>query len=116
MKNVENLAVNTYVQVVGLRGHKGELNMAVIRTLYKILPEKAGSEVIDSIVNEIRKRSREGMFKLIDYKREPVAFGLYSLLILIEFEEKEGILSKVESLLSSIEGVQSINVIRMSRF
>lgn len=89
--------------------------MAVIRALYRILPEKVGDEVINSIINKIHNKAEKGIFKVINYRKEPVAFGLYCLLILIEFEEKEGLLNEIEFTLSSINGVKSLEAIKVSR-
>ena len=86
-----------------------------VRILYRILPEEAGEEVVDRILGEIERRAGEAGFKVLDHRKEPVAFGLNALLLLLEVEEAGGVLERVEEELRSIEGVSSVEAVRLTR-
>ena len=90
--------------------------MAMIRILYKILPSDVEEKTIENIISNIKILSSEMEFKLNDYKIEPIAFGLNALKILLSLEEKsDDLLEKIETKLSNMKGVSSIEVIGMTR-
>ena len=86
-----------------------------VRILYRILPEEPGEEVIARIVEGLRDREGRAGFRVLDYRSEPVAFGLNALLLLVEVEEAGGVLDRVEEEIRSVEGVSSVETIRLTR-
>ena len=48
-------------------------------------------------------------------EEKPIAFGLKALMVKVVVEDKEGILDAVESTLTGISGVQSIEAVEMGR-
>ena len=86
-----------------------------INIIYRILPEETGEEIIEEIIEELARKADELNFKILDYKKEAVAFGLFSLLLLIEVEEREGILEDIEAAIASTKGVSTLDVIKLTR-
>lgn len=89
--------------------------MAHVRILYKILPKDIEEGINEEIISSIKRKSEEIGFKFLDYKEEPIAFGLNAVLVLIEVEEREGVLKEVEDALATIPLVSTIEVVRLTR-
>ena len=79
----------------------------------KILPSESDSD-IDSIPNILRETLPES-FKLLAHKKEPIAFGLYSVLADITLEDAEGQMELLEESIRKVEAVGEIEVINVSR-
>ena len=90
--------------------------MAAMRIVYKIMPTEPGEDIIKVIVDKISELSSKLNIKLHDYKVEPIAFGLYSLKILISMpEEEDGVLNRFEEEVKNINEVESLEVVGMTR-
>jgi elongation factor 1-beta len=92
---------------------KGDEIMGEVGITYRILPE---SPEID--LNELAKKIRETAEEkatLQGMQEKPIAFGLNALLIRVIIEDKEGGPDEIESALNNIPGVQSVEVMDMSR-
>jgi len=79
----------------------------------KILPSESDSD-IDSIP-KILKEALPEPFKLLAHKKEPIAFGLYSVLADITLEDAEGQMELLEESIRKVEAVGEIEVINVSR-
>ena len=79
----------------------------------KILPSESDSD-IDSIPNILKETLPES-FKLLVHKKEPIAFGLYSVLADITLEDAEGQMELLEESIRKVEAVGEIEVINVSR-
>jgi len=90
--------------------------MGRINIIYKIMPHDIGREAVNDIVNKVSELCNNMHIKLHDYKIEPVAFGLFSLKILVSIPEEKGdIMNILEENMRKLEGIKSIEVVGMSR-
>jgi elongation factor 1-beta len=78
-----------------------------------MLPSESDADV-DSIPRILKETLPEG-FKLLAHKKEPIAFGLYSLLADFTLEDSEGQMELLEESLRKVEAVGEIEVINVSR-
>ena len=79
----------------------------------KILPSESEAD-IDSIPNILKETLPEG-FKLLAHAKEPIAFGLYSILDDFTLEDSEGQMDLLEETIRKIDAVGEIEVINVSR-
>lgn len=79
----------------------------------KMLPSESDAD-IDSIPRILKETLPEG-FKLLAHKKEPIAFGLYSLLADFTLDDSEGQMELLEESIRKIEAVGEIEVINVSR-
>jgi elongation factor 1-beta len=78
-----------------------------------MLPSESDSD-IDSIPKILKETLPEG-FKLLAHKKEPIAFGLYSLLADFTLDDSEGQMELLEDSIRKVEAVGEIEVINVSR-
>jgi len=70
---------------------------------------------LDKLVNEIKARMPE-KFEVVRHEKVYIAFGLYALrLFIIMPEEYEGGTEDLEKVLTSIEGVSSVDIEMVTR-
>lgn len=79
----------------------------------KMLPSESDAD-IDSIPRILRETLPEG-FKLLAHKKEPMAFGLYSLLADFTLDDSEGQMELLEESIKKVEAVGEIEIINVSR-
>ncbi len=79
----------------------------------KMLPSESDAD-IDSIPRILKETLPEG-FKLLAHKKEPIAFGLYSLLADFTLVDSEGQMELLEESIRKVEAVGEIEVINVSR-
>ena len=79
----------------------------------KMLPSESDAD-IDSIPNILKETLPEG-FKLLAHKKEPIAFGLYSVLADFTLDDSEGQMELLEESIRKVEAVGEIEVINVSR-
>jgi len=79
----------------------------------KMLPSESDSD-IDSIPKILKETLPEG-FKLLAHKKEPIAFGLYSLLADFTLNDAEGQMELLEESIRKVEAVGEIEVVNVSR-
>lgn len=79
----------------------------------KMLPSESDAD-IDSIPRILKETLSEG-FKLLAHKKEPIAFGLYSLLADFTLDDSEGQMELLEESIRKVEAVGEIEVINVSR-
>lgn len=78
---------------------------------YRVLPE--GLEVdLDKLKNDIGKALPAGALLKASEQR-PVAFGLKALHVLIVLDDKKGGAEAVETAISGVPGVQSVEIVEM---
>ncbi len=78
-----------------------------------MLPSESDAD-IDSIPKILKETLPEG-FKLLAHKKEPIAFGLYSLLADFTLDDSEGQMELLEETIRKVEAVGEIEVINVSR-
>ena len=79
----------------------------------KILPSDAETN-LDEVSKSLSETIPSGM-ELNSVTKEPVAFGLFSLLIDFIMDDSEGQMDKLEHYLESTQGVGQFEVVTMSR-
>ena len=79
----------------------------------KMLPSESDVD-IDSIPRILKETLPEG-FKLLAHKKEPIAFGLYSILADFTLDDSEGQMELLEESIRKVEAVGEIEVINVSR-
>jgi elongation factor 1-beta len=79
----------------------------------KILPSDAETN-LDEVSKSLSDTIPSGM-ELNSVTKEPVAFGLFSLLIDFIMDDSEGQMDKLEHFLESTHGVGQFEVVTMSR-
>ncbi len=80
--------------------------------IYRIMPESP--EAMDSIKKELEERVKSVGAELNRMDEKPIAFGLKALEIAIIMDDKSGKSGELEEKLSTIPGVQSLELVDMS--
>lgn len=88
--------------------------MSQVAALVRVLPEDA-----DIKAEDLYRRVADllpSKFRIIEYRAEPIAFGIEALLLLILMPENiEGGTEELEQALMSIGGVGQVDVLRVTR-
>ncbi len=85
--------------------------MGEVALQYRVLPD--GLEVnLDDLLGNITKALPEGALIKASEKK-PVAFGLQALHVLVVLDDKKGGAETVESAISGVAGVQSVEIVQM---
>lgn len=79
----------------------------------KILPSESESDM-DSVPKMLTESLPQG-FKLIEHSKEPIAFGLYSVVADFTLDDSEGQMDLLEESIRKVEAVGEIEVINVSR-
>lgn len=90
--------------------------MAKVNIIYRIMPTEVGDEILAEIIRELKNKAKSKGFDLLDYKEEPIAFGLKALLVLFSVEEREGVTEELESIINSVNKVSNWEVVRLTRY
>jgi len=87
------------------------LSMGEVGLQYRVLPE--GLEVdLDKLEQDIKGALPEGAH-LKASEKKPLAFGLKALHVLVVMDDKKGGSEQVESAISALPGVQSVEIVEM---
>ncbi len=87
--------------------------MARVGATVKVMPESPKSD-LQALRKSLASRVPPAM-KLEGFREEPVAFGLKALIASVTLEDAEGGTDPLEEAWSRIEGVQSVQVLEVSR-
>jgi elongation factor 1-beta len=79
----------------------------------KILPSEAETD-LDVIVNKLKSNIPNAM-GLERFGKEPLAFGIYSLICDFTLNDEEGQMDSLEDYIKKTEGVSEIQVMSVSR-
>jgi len=80
---------------------------------YRIMPESTDIDIRE-LGEKVRNASKD-IAKVQGMQEKPIAFGVTALLIRVIIEDKEGGPEEIENALSGISGVQSVEVMDMTR-
>jgi len=90
--------------------------MAKMGLIYKINPDKPGDQYANELVEKIKEIAGNLGGELKDHKLEPLAFGLYTLTVLIAVDESnETFPNEFEAAVKKLDGVSSIENVGMTR-
>ena len=109
VKAVESSQDFINVSIVVLR----DLKMSRLVARVKILPSEAETD-LDDIINKLKLAIPNGM-GLERYGKEPIAFGLNSLICDFSLNDEEGQMDSLEEYIKKTEGVSEIQVMNISR-
>ena len=85
--------------------------MGEVGLQYRVLPE--GLEIdLKKLEDDIKKALPE-FAKLRAAEQRPLAFGLKALHVLVVMDDKKGGAEQVESAISGVPGVQSVEIVEM---
>ncbi len=87
--------------------------MGEVAITYRIMPESTDIDIRE-LGDKVRNASKD-IAKVQGMQEKPIAFGLTALLIRVIIEDKEGGPEEIEKALSGISGVQSVEVMDMTR-
>lgn len=87
--------------------------MGEVAIVYRIMPQ--GTDVDIKELGQNVAEAARSVAQIQGMQEKPVAFGITALLIRVIIEDKEGGPDEIEKTLSAIDGVQSIEVLEMSR-
>jgi elongation factor 1-beta len=79
----------------------------------KILPSESETDIMS--IPKILSETLPEELKLIAHTKEPIAFGLYSILADFTLDDSEGQMDLLEESIRKIKGVGQIEVINVSR-
>ena len=79
----------------------------------KILPSEAETN-LDDIINKLKSNIQNAM-GLERFGKEPLAFGIYSLICDFTLNDEEGQMDSLEDYIKKTEGVSEIQVLNISR-
>jgi elongation factor 1-beta len=79
----------------------------------KILPSESETDIMP--IPKILSETLPEELKLIAHTKEPIAFGLYSILADFTLDDSEGQMDLLEESIRKIKGVGQIEVINVSR-
>ncbi len=88
--------------------------MARVIITFKIMPEGVDID-LDGLKGQIVKKINAFGGIVTEDKKEPVAFGLNALNITFNLDEDKGDTEELESEICKIEGIQSCNMVAVSR-
>jgi elongation factor 1-beta len=80
---------------------------------YRIMPNSTDIDLRD-LGDRVKDASKD-IAKIQGMQEKPIAFGLTALLIRVIIEDKEGGPDEIESVLNGLSGVQSVEVMDMTR-
>ena len=79
----------------------------------KILPSEAETD-LDDVINKLKLNIPNAM-GLERYGKEPLAFGVYSLICDFTLNDEEGQMDSLENYIKNTDGVSEIQVMSVSR-
>jgi len=88
--------------------------MARVIVTLKVMP--TGTEVdLDVVSKEVEKIISDFEGTIMDNSKQPIGFGLVALHVKFNMDEKKGSTDPIEDLIRNTEGVESVEVIAISR-
>lgn len=87
---------------------------AEVAVVLKVLPTEPGAD-LEELVERI-KAALPPQYKVARYEREPIAFGLEALRLLVFMpEDQVGGTSDLENLIKSVDGVSEVDILMVTR-
>ncbi|RLE90553.1 MAG: elongation factor 1-beta [Thermoprotei archaeon] len=85
-----------------------------VAVVIKVLPDEPGVD-LDKIAEDIKK-ALPPEYKLMRYEKEPIAFGLEALKLLIFMpEDFEGGTSQLENIIKKVNRVSEVEILMVTR-
>jgi len=87
---------------------------AEVAVVLKVLPTEPGAD-LEELVERI-KAALPSQYKVARYEREPIAFGLEALRLLVFMPENQvGGTSDLENLIKGVDGVSEVDILMVTR-
>jgi len=87
---------------------------AEVAVVLKVLPTEPGAD-LEELVEKI-KATLPSQYKVARYEKEPIAFGLEALRLLVFMpEDQVGGTSDLENLIKSVDGVSEVDILMVTR-
>ncbi|MBA2850195.1 elongation factor 1-beta [Methanococcus maripaludis] len=87
--------------------------MATVIAKVKVMPTSPEVEK-ESLKESLKKLVEQNDAKCRGVTDEPLAFGLYTVYVMVEMEEKEGGMDPIEEAMNALENVESAEVVELS--
>ncbi|WP_459201249.1 elongation factor 1-beta [Methanococcus sp. CF] len=87
--------------------------MATVIAKVKVMPTspEVDKESLKATLKELVENNDAKCRGVLD---EPLAFGLYTVFVMVEMEEKEGGMDPIEEAMNALENVESAEVVELS--
>jgi len=87
---------------------------AEVAVVLKVLPTEPGAD-LDELAEKIKSRLPP-QYQLVSYEKEPIAFGLEALRLLVFMpEDQVGGTSDLEEIIKGVEGVSEVDILMVTR-
>jgi len=87
--------------------------MATVIAKVKVMPTSPEVDK-ESLKSALKELVENNDAKCRGVSDEPLAFGLYTVFVMVEMEEKEGGMDPIEEAMNALENVESAEVVELS--
>nr|A9A9R2.1 RecName: Full=Elongation factor 1-beta; Short=EF-1-beta; AltName: Full=aEF-1beta [Methanococcus maripaludis C6] len=87
--------------------------MATVIAKVKVMPTSPEVEK-EALKETLKELVEKNDAKCRGVSDEPLAFGLYTVFVMVEMEEKEGGMDPIEEAMNALENVESAEVVELS--
>ncbi|ABO34494.1 translation elongation factor 1B (aEF-1B) [Methanococcus maripaludis C5] len=87
--------------------------MATVIAKVKVMPTSPEVEK-EALKETLKELVENNDAKCRGVSDEPLAFGLYTVFVMVEMEEKEGGMDPIEEAMNALENVESAEVVELS--
>lgn len=88
--------------------------MARVIVTFKIMPSDPSVD-LDKVSKEAEKIISDFEGTIMDNSKQPIGFGLVAIHLKFNMDEKKGSTEPIEDMIKQVEGVESVEVIAISR-
>ena len=97
-------------------GKKKEKKPVIAQSLvmFEIKPEDAETN-LDEVAKAVLAIKKDGLYWKTEYKKEPVAFGIYKLLMGVTVEDEKISVDGLQEQIEELKGVQSVDILAFNK-
>ena len=82
--------------------------------MFEIKPESAETN-LDEVAKAILAIKKDGLYWKTEYKKEPVAFGIYKLLMGVTVEDEKISVDGLQEQIEELKDVQSVDILAFNK-